>query len=94
MHPGARSRRYPALEAWQRAARGPVTGYPWNHPLSQAARHEANARELDALTDTSRTPLGAATWHAAADYEMAQSVEILANAERSLRVASGEAARG
>jgi hypothetical protein len=93
MHSATSWRRYPALAVWTAAqARG--APYPWNHPLSHAARYEVVARELDTWADNARAAFSVSTWRTAADETMARSVEILATAERSVRAAPGETARG
>jgi len=79
-------RRYLALDAW-RAAQARGVHFPCNHPLERAACHEANAAEYDALADRARSLGEAATWRRIADEEMAESIAILADAERRARAA-------
>ncbi len=77
---------YLALNAW-RAAQARGVRFPCNHPLERAACHEANAAEYDVLADHARFLGEAATWRRIADEEMAESIAILADAERRARAA-------
>jgi len=77
--------RYPALERWAEADRA-GHGYPVEHPVSQAARHEANARQYDELADHDWPTRAAATWRTVAVQEMVTARGILAAAYRRVAV--------
>lgn len=77
MSPATRARRYPALEQYEAAQRR-GDRFAWNHPVSQAARHEAIARQFDRWADDARSALTKETWRAVADQEMAKSTSIRA----------------
>jgi len=82
-------RRYLALDAWWVAqARG--IRFPRSHPLARAACHEANAAEYDRLADRAASLGDAAAWQRMADEEMAESITILAKAERRARAAEAK----
>jgi hypothetical protein len=79
---GSTVRRYPALDEY-RDAYGHGEPYPIEHPISRAARHEANAQELYMLADKPATSsLSRQTWLAAGDGEMGIAARILVDADR------------
>ncbi len=79
-------RRYLALNAW-RLARARGLHFSPDHPIARAACHEANAAEYDRLADRASSLEDAAAWQDIADHEMAESIAILADAERLARAA-------
>jgi len=80
------ARQYPALELW-RAAHARGVRLHCTDPLERAACHEANAAEYDALANRAASIGEAVTWRRIADEEMAESISILAEAERRARAA-------
>jgi len=79
-------RRYQALDLWRAARQRGIT-FAANDPLERAACREANAVELDHLASAARSRREAAVWRSAADAELAESLAILAEAQRRLQAA-------
>jgi hypothetical protein len=74
-------RRYPALDAF-RVARARGLTFHSDHFLARAAFHEANAAQYDAFAERSLSLGEAGAWGRMAVEEMAESIAILAEAER------------
>ena len=79
--PASERSRYPALHAWRMAHEEGVE-LPETHPLDRAACHEANAAEFDRLADDLPSLADAGALKCMAYEEIAESIAILAEAER------------
>jgi len=82
--PASERSRYPALHAW-RVAHDEGVELPDTHPLARAACHEANAAEFDRLAVDARSLADAGALKCMAYEEIAESIAILAEAERRAR---------